>query len=125
MARGKFRREKKIEERVNQRAIEELQVANIPLKLLLGATTGWPDRLYLLGYGAVLFIEFKDPDEGGVSPKQALIIGMLEGLGYDVQIHDNEDAAFCAIEAAKMVAAQLPKEGKAVSARQRRRNRPS
>lgn len=125
MARGKFRREKKIEERVNQRALEELQIANIPLKLLLGTSTGWPDRLYLLGYGAVLFIEYKDPDEGEVSPKQTLMIEMLKGLGYDVQVHDNEDEAFRAIEAAKLEAARLSKEGEAVSTKQRRRNRAS
>lgn len=101
------RREKQIETKVNKRVLHELQIPNIPLKLLLGAETGWPDRLYLLGHGAVMFVEYKDPDEGEVAPKQDYIISMMLGMGYDVQIHDEEHTAFEAIKSSKMEAARL------------------
>lgn len=106
------RREKRIETNVNKKALQTLRVPNIPLKLLLGAETGWPDRLYLLGCGQVLFVEYKDPDEGEVAPKQVYMITMLKEMGYNVQIHDNEQQALKAIESAKVDAARLPKEGR-------------
>lgn len=97
MARGRFRREKAIEARVCKRALEELGVPNLPVKLVAGATTGWPDRIFLLPGGRPLFIEMKDPEKGVVSPKQHLIHKMLRDLGYEVQVHDNEQEAVTAI----------------------------
>lgn len=120
MRRGRFRREKQIEVKVNDRAIEELQVPNIALKLLLGVATGWPDRIYLLGFGRVLFIEFKDPDDGELSAKQRLMHKLLRSMGYGVQVHDNEDEAVQAIGAAKMEASRLSEKGRKVSRRPRR-----
>ena len=125
MRKPRFRKEKRIEKKVCDRALEELQVANLPLKMLLGTQTGWPDRLFLLGHGAVLFIEFKDPDEGEVSPIQFRIHKMLRGLGYNVQVHDNEDEAFEAIARAKVEAARVSEKGRKVSSGTRRRDRPS
>lgn len=96
-----FKREKRIERRTCAKALKELQVPNIPLKLLLGTNTGWPDRLFLLGGGAVLFIEFKDPN-GKVAPMQVYMIELLRGMGYEVQVHDSEQAAIHAIAKAKI-----------------------
>lgn len=104
------RREKRIERKVNKRVLRKLRVPNIPLKLLLGVETGWPDRLYLLGFGAVKFIEYKDPDEGEVSKKQQYMINLLLEMGYDAEVHDNEEQAFESIARAKMEAASLSKE---------------
>lgn len=119
----RFRREKRIEEAVNRDALCELRVPNIPLKLHLGTQNGWPDRLYLLGHGAVLFIEFKDPDEGELSPLQARNHEMLRSLGYNVQVHDNKEQALEAIARAQLEAARISKESAPVHAGQRRRNR--
>lgn len=105
------RKENRIEVGACTTALARLQVPNIGLKMLLGANTGWPDRMFLLGNGAVLFIEFKDPDEGEIAPKQQYMINLLRSMGYDVQIHDNKDAAVQAISAAKVDAARLSKEG--------------
>lgn len=110
------RREKRIETNVNKKALRELRVPNIPLKLLLGAETGWPDRLYLIGFGQVLFIEYKDPDKGEVSPKQQYMINLLKEIGYNVQVHDNEDEAFEAIARAKVEAARISAQDNEVHA---------
>ena len=106
----KFRREKRIEKQVCDKALRELQVPNIPLKLHLGTHNGWPDRLFLVGHGVVLPIEFKDPDEGEVAPLQDHMLTMLKDLGYDAQVHDNEEQALEAIKSAKVEAARLSKE---------------
>lgn len=106
------RQEKRIETNVNKKALRQLRIPNIPLKLLLGAETGWPDRLYLLGFGQVLFVEYKDPDEGEVSPKQGYMINLLKEMGYNVQVHDNESEALQAIESAQVEASRLSKEGR-------------
>tara|TARA_B100000678_G_scaffold287994_2_gene295609 strand:+ start:16947 stop:17279 length:333 start_codon:yes stop_codon:yes gene_type:complete len=110
MGRKQLRREKRIEGNVVKRALYELQIASIPVKLLLGSDTGWPDQLFLLGFGRVLFIEFKDPD-GALEPKQIYKIQILKDLGYDVQVHDNEEQALEAIARARMEAARLSEEG--------------
>lgn len=100
--RVRSRKEKKIEKRVCDRALTELGVPNIGLKLLLGGHNGWPDRGFLIGQNRILLVEFKDPEEGEVSLIQDYIHTMLRGLGYDVEIHDNEDEAFQAIRTAKL-----------------------
>jgi hypothetical protein len=106
----RFRQEKRTEERVNNRALKELRVPNIPLKLHLGTQNGWPDRLYLLGHGAVLFIEYKD-EQGELEPLQIRNHEMLRSLGYNVQVHTNEGEAFEEIARAKLDAARLSEEG--------------
>lgn len=117
------RREKSIETATCDSAIAELQVPNVGLKLLLGANTGWPDRLFFLGSGAILLIEFKDPNEGEVAPKQQYMIDLLLRMGYNVQIHDNKDEALQAIRTAKLEAARLSEKSRKVPARTRRRYR--
>lgn len=114
--------EKQIETDVCDRALKELRVPNVGLKLLLGANTGWPDRQFFVGHDRVLLIEFKDPD-GELGPKQVYMIEMLKGLGYDVQVHDNREEAFAAIESAKLETAQISKARRQVSPRTRRRYR--
>lgn len=102
MARGgRWRNEKRIESNACARALAELQVANIPLKIALGAETGWPDRLFLLGNGKILFVEFKYPGEKP-SAKQEYIHEFLRELGYEVQVHTNEDETLRAIRSAKV-----------------------
>ena len=107
---ARFRQEKRIEVNVCKAALLDLRIANIPLKLHLGTQNGWPDRLFLLGHGAVLFIEFKDPYKGELEPLQIRNHEMLRSLGYNVQVHDNKVDALEAITRAKLEAAQLSEE---------------
>ena len=119
------RKEKQIEKKVCDRALRELGVPNIGLKLLLGGHNGWPDRGFLIGENRILLVEFKDPEEGEVSAIQSYIHDMLKGLGYDVEVHDNEDEAFEAVRAAKLAQGRslLPKARQKGPDGQRRRNR--
>ena len=74
------------------------------IKLDTSSETGWPDRIVLIPGGRPLFIEFKRPGGGVLSPKQGHIIGWLQAIGYDVQVHDNVKEAVKAIEDACQVA---------------------
>lgn len=101
-----MRQEKsRIEGPVVKRALAELLVPSVPLKLVAGSETGRPDDLFLIPEGRPLFIEFKwgelTPD-----PKQVYWHGILESLGYDVQVHNNVEQALAAI-AVEVVAAAL------------------
>lgn len=98
MVKQSRRREKELlEAKVCARALTELQTPSIKLKP--GANTGWPDREFFIIGGVPLLIEFKwpgyEPD-----PRQDYIHDMLRELGYDVQVHDSEDAAVEAIRMA-------------------------
>jgi len=91
------------------RALKELLVPSIPLKLVRGSETGRPDDLFLIPHGQPLFMEFKWgallPD-----PKQEYWHGILKDLGYEVQVHNNVEQALTAI-AVEVVAAALHAEG--------------
>lgn len=119
------RREKRIEKKVRRRALRELRVPSIPLKFVMGVDTGWTDELFLIGFQRVMFIEFKDPDEGVLEPKQIYKINLLKEMGYDVQVHDNEQQAIEAITRARMEAAQLSEEGVKIHASAGGGNRPA
>lgn len=69
------------------------------LKLNVRGKTGFPDRLFFIPGGRPLLIEFKRPGE---EPewKQLYIHAQLIARGYDVQSHDNKEAALRAIQAA-------------------------
>lgn len=108
-----MRRERqRVEHPTARRALKELLVPSIPLKLGAGADTGRPDYLFLIPGGRPLFVEFKWGDYTP-EPKQEYWHGILRNLGYDVEVHNSEDEALCAI-AEKVVAAQLPKKGRKV-----------
>jgi hypothetical protein len=49
---------------------------------------GWPDRLFVLPKGRLLWIEFKRPG-GRLSTLQELLIGDLEALGHQVRVYDD------------------------------------
>lgn len=114
-----LRREKaRVENPTVKRALNELLVPSIPLKLARGSETGRPDDLFLIPGGKPFFIEFKwgafEPE-----PKQEYWHGVLESLGYDVEVHNSVEEALTAI-ALKVVAATLYEEGGEIFARARR-----
>lgn len=84
-----------IEGRVVHVALHQLRVPSIKLEPYLGET-GWPDRQFFIKGGRPLLIEFKRPGEQPTG-KQILMHEMLRSIGYDVQVHDNEDEAIAAI----------------------------
>jgi hypothetical protein len=105
-----MRQEKaRIENPVVSRALNELCVPSIPLKLTRGSETGRPDDLFLIPGGRPLFIEFKW-GELAPDPKQEYWHGILKDLSYDVQVHNSVEQALAAI-AVEVVAAALHEEG--------------
>lgn len=102
------------------RALKELLVPSIPLKLVRGSETGRPDDLFLIPGGRPLFIEFKW-EAMQLEPKQEYWHKILEDLGYDVQVHNNVEQALAAI-AVEVVAAALHAARGEVSARAWSRN---
>lgn len=98
-----------------QRALHELCIPSIPLKLISGSDTGRPDDLFLIPYGRPLLIEFKWGDLKP-EPKQEYWHKIFKGLGYDVQVHNNVEQALTAI-AVEVVAATLHEKGRKVSLR--------
>ena len=99
----------RIEDPVVDRALKELLVPSIPLKLLPGSETGRPDDIFLIPHGRPLFIEFKW-GAWSPTPKQIYWHQILRELGYDVQVHNNVGEALEAI-ALKVVTAALHAEG--------------
>lgn len=109
-----MRREKSlIEIPTVKRALHELLIPSIPLKLIRGSDTGRPDDLFFIPHGRPLLIEFKWGDLQP-EPKQEYWHKILKDLGYDVQIHNNVDEALTAI-AVEVVAAALHEAGRKVS----------
>src|SRR5208283_1561851 len=86
--------ETSVERRVARDALTLYGV--VSFKLTLRHDAGWPDRLFLVPGGRPLFIEFKRPGEPP-NPLQAHRIETLSGLGYDVEVRDDYDAALAAI----------------------------
>lgn len=101
--------ESKIERDTCGDALRKLGVPNMKM-LHTGGETGWPDRIFFIAGGKPLMIEFKRAGEAHkTSARQEYIHSVLRELGYDVQIHDNKDAALEAIRSAKLDAARLSK----------------
>ena len=89
--------ESQIEATVVRRALQELGIFSVKMR---GVERGWPDRMFLLPKGRVLWIEFKRPG-GAVAAYQTLIHERLQHFEHVVQVHDNVDVALRAIEKAK------------------------
>lgn len=55
------------------------------IKLIAVSFTGLPDRLILLPGARIWFVEFKY-GRGKLSPRQIVIKGILERLGFEVKV---------------------------------------
>ncbi|MBR1738381.1 MAG: VRR-NUC domain-containing protein, partial [Firmicutes bacterium] len=80
-------REKFIEQKL-VRAVKEM--GGIALKFVSPGYDGMPDRLILLPYGRIAFVEVKAPKHKP-GPLQCARHRMLEKLGFKVYVLDDED----------------------------------
>ena len=76
---------------------KQFGIRNIKIK-----QTGWPDRIYFVGDGVCVFIEYKRPGEEP-TPLQYDILERLDEEGYWVLWTDNESDAINAVLAALSV----------------------
>jgi hypothetical protein len=90
----RYELETDVEKRVVRDASRHLGLTSI--KLTLKYDAGWPDRLFFIPGGRPFLIEFKRSGEEP-EPLQADKIEQLTKLGYDVEWHDNYDAAMTAL----------------------------
>lgn len=56
------------------------------LAIKLRFMRGWPDRIFLLRGGRILFVEFKRPVGGKFEPLQERIHVKLRALGFSVMV---------------------------------------
>lgn len=56
------------------------------IKIETSSSRGYPDRLVILPYGQIYFVETKVPKDGIVSPYQNYVIEKLVGLNQKVYI---------------------------------------
>lgn len=87
--------EKKIEDKVCKWAKKN---GVLPYKMNGMYTRSWPDRLFFMPTGKAFIIEFKAPGKEP-TPLQEDTINKLRKLGYDVEVHDNAEAAIAALQA--------------------------
>lgn len=52
---------------------------------------GWPDRIFLLPCGQLLFVEFKRPVGGKFEPLQERIHAKLKALGFQVRVWNTKE----------------------------------
>jgi hypothetical protein len=83
-------REASIERRVVRDA--RIQYGLRGLKLTLRYDAAWPDRLWILPNGRVLWMEFKAPGKGP-DPLQANRHAELRSKGHEVVVLDNYETA--------------------------------
>jgi hypothetical protein len=75
--------EKKLRERVKK-------MNGLALKMWCVTFTGFPDRLVLMPGARMWFVELKTTGKT-LSPRQRLVIAMLQKLGFSVWVIDNEE----------------------------------
>jgi hypothetical protein len=105
MGRLDTRTEKDVRDKVMKWA-KQHRLKSIRMFFAPGARAGWPDDLFLVEGGRPFFIEFKAPGKKP-SPLQISRITLLKELGYDVEVHDDADAATEALTR-RVAAARLP-----------------
>lgn len=89
--------ETEIEGKVAERALRELSIFSI--KLRVAQERGYPDRIFLIPGGRPLFIEFKRSGKTA-QPYQLMIHKRLRHAGYQIEVHDDIEEALAAIRKA-------------------------
>jgi hypothetical protein len=84
---------------------------------------GWPDRMFLMPKGKIVFIEFKKPG-GSCTELQLYVQDKLRKLGYQVHVCETKEHAI-EILSGNMEAGSVPTPSRGMAARPRRgRNLP-
>lgn len=84
--------EKMIEQKAT-RKLREHGVESIKLQVGRAGTAGWPDRLYLLRGGIVVFVEFKRSPASKTTALQSARIEKLKRMGFRVFVCCDADEA--------------------------------
>lgn len=86
------------EETIEKKFVSECDKLGVKaIKLEVQGDKGWPDRLVLLPFSRVLFIEFKAPG-GKTSIHQEMKFDLLNSYGHKVYIFDNYEKAIELVE---------------------------
>src|SRR5690606_26564047 len=90
-----------LETDIEEWVVTEAERLGVPsLKLNLRGNRGWPDRIFLIPGGRPLFIEFKRPGEEPRKLQQQRH-RILRKLGYEVEVHEERQAALDAVRQAR------------------------
>jgi hypothetical protein len=78
-----------LEKTIEARVVRWARDNNIRTRKMNGSGfRGWPDRLFLLPKGRLLWIEFKRPG-GKLHTLQELLIAEMRSLGHEVRVYDD------------------------------------
>jgi hypothetical protein len=81
--------ESKTEQKVCAYMLAKLGIPNVKW-----GVDGWPDRIFFVPPGRVVFVEYKAPGEKPM-PRQIYRIKCLRTWGFRVFIHDNTTESIC------------------------------
>lgn len=99
MARARARLESRTQAETVRRAREEFGIMAVKMN-----SRDWPDFQFMLVGGRPFFIEFKqEGGRGRLSAGQQLMIYRLLRDGYDVEVHDDVEAALASIQARRAI----------------------
>lgn len=80
--------EKEVESRLRIQVKQKL--GGMAVKFVSPGLNGVPDRIVLLPYGRIIFVETKAPKEK-LRKLQAYVCGLIRGLGFDVRRIDTKE----------------------------------
>jgi len=86
-----------IETEASERLFDEFGIPSI--KLTMVGNSGWPDRIYVLPRGKLIWVEYKRPGKKR-SPKQVWAHKLLKAFGHDVRTYENVEDAVAGVSRA-------------------------
>lgn len=99
-----------LESRIEARAVKELaKVGALAIKV---GYDGWPDRLVIYAPGRVIWMEFKQPKTGKISPKQRLRAKELSKYGHEVFYPTSYKEALAFVASARRALANAERRNK-------------
>jgi len=99
-----------LESRIEARAVKELKkVGALAIKV---GYDGWPDRLVIYAPGRAIWMEFKQPKTGKISPKQRLREKELSEYGHEVYYPTSYKEALAFVASARRALANAERRNK-------------
>lgn len=99
-----------LESRIEARAVKEL--ANVGALAIKVGYDGWPDRLVIYAPGRSIWMEFKQPKTGKISPKQRLRAKELSEYGHEVYYPTSYKEALAFVASARRALANAERRHK-------------